>query len=571
MLQDVFSLLTREEKRGWMRAILAVAANTVLDFFGIASLLPLLYYLMGDGANRRAALFFGGIAVAFILLKSVAGIWLQRRRTKFLNALFCRLSMSLYRDSFSRGLEFVRNHGASRIAHEVTWVCDMFCRNLLGSMLQMAGDVLLLLLVGGVVLVMAPLSALVLALPLSVVVVAYRKVAGERVRKEGERELQERKRVVTLVNDTFGGYPDVMTSGAYPFLESEFDMRLHTLGRIRRNMEMANASVLPLCELAVAVSLSAMAFIGQGDGARLALGLFAVAAFRVIPAVRGLVSGWIRIRNASPALDTLRRLNEVQEKAEIGAEQAPGHPQCGVAAERGSRRSSIHQEAADEAPKRVVKRGIEIRNLSFSYIADGRMIMRDFSQFICRGEYVGIRGSSGVGKSTLLYLLLGMLRPESGSVAIDGVAADRCGHDEWLRHFAYVAQDVFVFHDTVAANIAAGDANPRRGRVMEVLHEVCLDDWLAGLPDGIDTMLGERGMTLSGGERQRLGLARALYRDAPVLLLDEATSALDSKTESGILTTIEEVRRSRDLTVVSIAHRDSSLIYCNRIINMEAE
>lgn len=557
MLQDVFSLLTREEKRGWIRAILAVAANTVLDFFGIASLLPLLYYLMGDGANRRAALFFGGIAVAFILLKSVAGIWLQRRRTKFLNALFCRLSMSLYRDSFSRGLEFVRNHGASRIAHEVTWVCDMFCRNLLGSMLQMAGDVLLLLLTGGVVLVMAPVSALVLALPLAVVVVAYWKVAGERVRKEGERELQERKRVATLVNDTFGGFPDVMTSGAYPFLESEFDTRLHTLGRIRRNMEMDNASVLPLCELAVAVSLSAMAFIGQGDGARLALGLFAVAAFRVIPAVRGLVSGWIRIRNASPALDTLRRLQEGEEKAADGAEPAPGQPQS-------------HQKA-DDASKREVKRGIEIRNLSFSYIADGRKIMQGFSQFICRGEYVGIRGSSGVGKSTFLYLLLGMLRPESGSVAIDGVTADRCDHDEWLRHFAYVAQDVFVFHDTVAANIAAGDANPRRERVVEVLHEVCLDDWLAGLPDGIDTMLGERGMTLSGGERQRLGLARALYRDAPVLLLDEATSALDSKTESGILTTIEQVRRSRDLTVVSIAHRDSSLIYCNRIINMEAE
>ena len=142
----------------------------------------------------------------------------------------------------------------------------------------------------------------------------------------------------------------------------------------------------------------------------------------------------------------------------------------------------------------------------------------------------------------------------------------------WLRRVGYVPQEVYIFHGSLAENIALGCKEIDRERVLRILRQVSLDKWLQTLPEGMDTLLGESGGRLSGGQKQRIGIARALYKEIDVLLLDEATSALDNATEREINETLNELKRTYErLTVLSIAHRESSLAYCDRVITLENE
>ncbi len=211
---------------------------------------------------------------------------------------------------------------------------------------------------------------------------------------------------------------------------------------------------------------------------------------------------------------------------------------------------------------------IAISNLSYTY-PEGKRVLKEFDCTIRKGEYIGIRGSSGIGKSTLFNLLLGFLKPDGGEIRIDGVLLSAENRKLWHRRIGYVPQGVFILDGTLAENVALGCCDISKEKVKRILRQVRLDEWVDELPLGIDTLLGESGARLSGGQKQRVGIARALYKEADILLLDEATSALDTATECEINEMICGLRNDyRGLTVLSIAHRESSLAFCNRIITL---
>ena len=209
--------------------------------------------------------------------------------------------------------------------------------------------------------------------------------------------------------------------------------------------------------------------------------------------------------------------------------------------------------------------------MSYAY-PGGEEVLEDLNVCIHKGEYVGFRGYSGVGKSTLFNLLLGFLKPTEGEICIDDTVLTLDVQTSWLRKVGYVPQDVFIFQGTLAENIALGCKEINRERVIRVLEQVSLGKWLQTLEHGIDTALGEAGGRLSGGQKQRIGIARALYKEIDVLLLDEATSALDNQTEKEVNETLSQLKRTYEqLTILSIAHRESSLAYCDRVITLEKE
>jgi ABC-type multidrug transport system fused ATPase/permease subunit len=200
---------------------------------------------------------------------------------------------------------------------------------------------------------------------------------------------------------------------------------------------------------------------------------------------------------------------------------------------------------------------------------DGSFALRDIALEIPRGARIGITGPTGSGKSTLLDLLMGLLEPESGTVRIDGRPLDADTRALWQAQMAHVPQAVYLADDSIAANIAFGvpPAAIDRDRLRAVAATAQLDAFVAGLPEGFDTRVGERGIRLSGGQRQRIGLARALYKRAPVLILDEATSALDDATEADVMRAIMAL--GEDITIVMIAHRRSTLAGCDRLISLK--
>jgi ATP-binding cassette subfamily C protein len=218
----------------------------------------------------------------------------------------------------------------------------------------------------------------------------------------------------------------------------------------------------------------------------------------------------------------------------------------------------------------IFQRELCLENITFQYAGTSKPMLEDFSLTITKNESVGIAGPSGSGKSTLVDLILGLHTPQSGTIQVDSVPLTAGNLASWRQIIGYVPQDIYLLDDTIAANVAFGvDSNKLdQDALREAAQGAQILEFIEQeLPQGFQTIVGERGVRLSGGQRQRIGLARALYHRPQVLILDEATSALDNQTEQAVMETIYRLQGT--LTIITIAHRLSTLERCDRIIHLE--
>jgi len=226
--------------------------------------------------------------------------------------------------------------------------------------------------------------------------------------------------------------------------------------------------------------------------------------------------------------------------------------------------------ATDSDEKLPVKQSIELRDITYAYPGTEKLIFDHANLTIPVGTSVGIVGTTGAGKSTIVDILLGLLEVQGGQVLADGVDI-REHYRQWLKNVGYIPQMIFMLDDSIRKNVAFGvpDDEIDESRVWEVLKEAQLDEFVRTLPDGLDTGVGERGIRLSGGQRQRISIARALYHDPEVLILDEATSALDNDTEAAIMDSINRLHGRK--TMVIIAHRLQTIEKCDTVFRVESQ
>ena len=208
---------------------------------------------------------------------------------------------------------------------------------------------------------------------------------------------------------------------------------------------------------------------------------------------------------------------------------------------------------------------LSVQNISFSYNKD-RKVLDNFSMEIEKGSVVAVVGESGCGKSTLVKLLLGFYPIEKGSMYVDGKEYHELTLKEIREKISYVPQEPYLYETTIAQNISYGKYGASRDEIIEAAKAANAHDFIVKLPDGYDTVLGERGNTLSGGEKQRIAIARAIIRNAPVIILDEATSALDNESESLIQEAIKVLKGGR--TILTIAHRPSSIAAADTVVHL---
>ncbi|HLK21850.1 MAG TPA: ATP-binding cassette domain-containing protein, partial [Bryobacteraceae bacterium] len=296
--------------------------------------------------------------------------------------------------------------------------------------------------------------------------------------------------------------------------------------------------VLALSALIVIAWLRPM---GAGN-LTLTLGIFAYGGLRLLPSLHLMVYRFNRIGSGDASVQAVARdWNELSPYVAAGSEVEPAL---------------------------AMKESIVFTDVSFSYdTAHGldQPALSDINVTILRGESIGIVGPTGAGKTTLVDLMLGVLEPDEGTIRVDGRDI-RTSLRGWQKQIGYVPQTVYLIDDTIRRNIALGleDAEIDEARVVQAARDAQLDGFLSGLPDGLDTLTGERGLRLSGGERQRIAVARALYRSPAVLIFDEATAALDNLTEQALTTTIQGLHGK--ITTVFIAHRLSTVESCDRLI-----
>ena len=276
------------------------------------------------------------------------------------------------------------------------------------------------------------------------------------------------------------------------------------------------------------------------------LSVMALAAYRLLPTLQLLFSQLVTVSANSYTLGQLE-----EEMLQIESETEPKAEESEV-----DRGLSLERE-------------IKLENLTFRYPAGAPAILKDFSLSIEKNESIGIAGPSGSGKSTLVDLILGLHQPESGAIRIDGEPLTSANVNSWRRMIGYVPQDIYLLDETIAENIAFGipTGEIEQSALRSAAEGAQILDFIEReLPQGFQTMVGERGVRLSGGQRQRIGLARALYHKPQILILDEATSALDHATEAAVMETIHKLQGT--LTIITIAHRLTTLERCDRVIRL---
>ncbi|WP_035767536.1 ABC transporter ATP-binding protein [Butyrivibrio sp. NC2002] len=227
-------------------------------------------------------------------------------------------------------------------------------------------------------------------------------------------------------------------------------------------------------------------------------------------------------------------------------------------------------EKFNDVTKLPVHKTIELKNITYHYPNSEAYVLKNADMTIPVGKSVGIVGTSGAGKTTIVDIMLGLLKVETGEILADGVEV-RDHYPEWLKNIGYIPQTIFMLDSTIRKNVAFGipDEEIDDDKVWAALKEAQLDEFIRSLPEGLDTSIGERGIRLSGGQRQRIGIARALFEDPEVLVLDEATSALDNETEAAIMDSINRLHGKK--TLIIIAHRLQTIEKCDMVYRVNGQ
>lgn len=543
---------------------ITIFLRALLNFVGLAALLPVLYLILdsesihsntilqsiydhfGFGSDQCFVVAVAIVVVLFIIAKNLINLLLYRVERDYIYSLYRHLSRQLFVGYFEQGLQFIKAENSAVLSRNVNVVCYTFITGVLRPIATLVSEAMLLLMIFLSIAIYSPLGALLALAVFIPVAWLYFALMRYRLDRYGNVENEAQRRKYRDVIETFRGYADIELNNAFEHQLSLFDKEVDTIVNVGRKN--ATISMLPqnLTETGLAVGMALLLCLGTGlesADMKILFGVFAVAGLRLLPSARNIMSAWSSLRYNRYTIDILSKASDIRIK---------------------NTKSSAEPLSFSDK--------IEVRNLSFRFNNGTNDTIQNLNLTINKGEKVGINGESGAGKTTLLNILLGLYAPTEGEILIDGKKLQKESIRKWQNSIGYVSQSIFLSDSTILANIALGcdESEIDMAQIERSIEAASLSEFVASLPKGVHTRIGECGALLSGGQRQRIGIARALYKQADILFFDEATSSLDNATEQSINSAIEHLSASnKGLTIVVVAHRDSSLSYCDRIITLE--
>ena len=570
ILNKIFILLDKKQKRFMIVLVIMMLIGAILEACSVAVIIPVINIIIDKDAIESSRImsrvfelshisdvkvFAVLVMVLLILMFVIKNIYLYIQQKVLYNYI--------YTNQFSTSERMMRNYIRRNYEYFLTADTAVIQRTITSDVNNMYALILSLLTLVSEVIVFIALAVFLLftdwrmtafvATLLAVTLLVIKIVIKPMMYKAGKDNQDYYSSLFKWINESVTGIKDIKIGGRERFFVNEY-IRYGT-GYVDAVQKYTLYSNVPrLIIEVVCISGMVLYFIflyltGQNSEAILSvLGAVGVALARLMPCANRINNQLNNIAYFEPFLmgvsDNLQ--DEISgENTDLSVIDIPKE-------------------------KLEIKNGIELKNICYKYPETSKYILQDASIEVKVGEAIGIVGTTGAGKSTIVDVMLGLLHPEKGQVLADGkdVLTEE-NYRKYLKNIGYIPQNIFMLDDTIKHNIAFGvpDDEIDEKRLWEVIKEAQLEDFIKGREDGLDANIGERGIQISGGQRQRIGIARALYDDPEVLVLDEATSALDGETEKAVMESINILHGKK--TLVIIAHRLQTIEKCDHVYRIE--
>ncbi|MDP1604397.1 MAG: ABC transporter ATP-binding protein [Legionella sp.] len=556
-------LLTPSERRQLVTLLFLMFIGMILEMIGIGLVIPAIALMTKPdlaksypilqpmltffGNPTQAQLVIGGMLalVGLYLIKTVFLIFMVWKQNRFIAGVQSALSCRLFTGYLHQPWSFHLQRNSAQLILNVTNEVNIFIGTALQPGMLVLTEGLVLFGVTILLFTVEPVGSFIVVSTMGLAAWGFQRVIRNHLLSWGKaRQYHEGLRIQHL-QQGLGGAKDVKLLGR----ENEFiaQYQQHNISSTSVSQRQKTLMEMPRIwlELLAVAGLAALVLVMLGQGKSLdsllpTMGLFTAAAFRLLPSANRVLGAIQSLRYGLPVINTLE-----QEIALLSDEKLP---------ERKGLLPFKHQ--------------LTLEQVDYHYSKAENKALNNLTISIPCGSSVGFIGSSGAGKSTLVDTILGLLTPVNGYIKIDGVDI-QTNLRGWQDQIGYVPQSIYLTDDTLRRNVAFGvsEENIDDAAIARAIKAAQLEDFIESLPEGMNTLVGERGIRLSGGQRQRIGIARALYHDPAVLVLDEATSALDTLTEKGVMEAINALHGKKTLLIV--AHRLSTVANCDRLYRME--
>ncbi len=565
-------LLDQKQKRTMVFLIFMMLIGAILETLGVSSIMPVMNVVMEENAlenheylrvicevfqidNKRDLMILVlSSLVGIFVVKNIFLFFQQKMQLKFVYTNQFATSRRMMINFMQRPYEYYLNADTSVIQRSITSdVNNMY--GLILALLQLISEIIVFIFLVAISLVADVWMCITVTSLLVVVLLVIKCVLKPIMKRAGEENQDYYSGLYKWIDQSVMGIKEIKIACREPYFINEYSQCGAGYVSAVQRYNLYNATPRLLIEtVAIAgMVLYMMIQLLSGTGAvdiMPQLTLLALVAVRLIPCANRINNHLTSIAYFEPFFmgvsDNLQE--EIQdENVDYAAE--------------------TYQKSID-VEKLVIKDKIELKNITYKYPNTDVLIFDNADMEIPIGKSVGIVGTSGSGKTTVVDILLGLLRLQSGEILADGTEV-REHYQEWLKNIGYIPQSIFMVDASIRKNVAFGYADEEIDdeKVWEALAEAQLDEFVKGLPEGLDTSIGERGIRISGGQRQRIGIARALFEDPEVLVLDEATSALDNDTEAAIMESINRLHGRK--TLIIIAHRLQTIEKCDMVYRIE--
>lgn len=571
-LGKALALLTPDERRQGSLVLVMIVVMALLETTGMASIMPFLAVLgnpslmethpllsrlhaaLGSPSVDTFLVILGVSAFLFVIVSAIYRAITQYVMARFIELRRHTLGKRLLETYLRQPYAFFLDHHSADLSKTILSEVDQVVKDVFRPVIAMLSHGILLLGIIALLVVADPLKAVIIAVILGGVYLVIYGSIRRRLGHLGRQRADANRDRFVFSGDAFSSIKLIKLSGREHAFLRRYNGPSRRFASTQASIEVYSEISNHLVEVVIfgsvlLLTLSLMAVYGGAQSGALGemlplLGLYAIAAYRMKPAAHHVYKGVTRLRYSAAAVDR------------IYADLKLGHGQAQIL-------KNLPKPL--EATGEIVLDGVGYRYAKSAIPALSKIYLR-----IPVGSSVGIVGSTGAGKTTLVDVILGLLRPTEGFLRVDGQAITEENLRAWQRSLGYVPQQIVLTDNSIEENIAFGIPPDQidHSQVVHCARLAHLHDWITReLPGQYATLVGEQGVRLSGGQRQRIGIARALYHNPSALVLDEATSALDSVTEQAVMDDLDSLARGR--TLIMIAHRLSSVRRCDKIVLLD--